>query len=61
MHSKYQWLEIAQQLQSIAQAGLTYSTDKYDLERFDQVKEIAKNIIGEYSALPMEKIDKIFP
>lgn len=60
MYSKYQWLQIAQQLQSIAQAGLTYSKDKYDLERFDQIKELSKNIIGEYSELSLEKIDQIF-
>ena len=60
MYSKHQWLEVAQRLQSIAQAGLAYSSDPYDLERFGQVLQVAKNIIGEYSSLPMEKIHKIF-
>jgi ADP-ribose pyrophosphatase YjhB (NUDIX family) len=60
MYSKHQWLEVAQRLQSIAQAGLTYSVDKYDLERFDQVLQVSKDIISQYSTLSMEKITKIF-
>ena len=60
MYSKHQWLELARELQSIAQAGLTYSKDKYDLERFEQIKHLAKNVIHEYSEHPMEKINKIF-
>ena len=34
------WLKWAMELQSIAQAGLTYSKDLFDLERFDQIREI---------------------
>lgn len=60
MYSKHQWLELAQKLQSIAQAGLTYSQDKYDLERFDQIKQIAVSIVDEYADAPMENIKKIF-
>lgn len=32
------WLGWAKQLQSISQAGLTYSKDVYDLERFEAIK-----------------------
>jgi ADP-ribose pyrophosphatase YjhB (NUDIX family) len=60
MYSKHQWLEVAQKLQSIAQAGLTYSADKYDLERFGQIMQVAKDIVVEYSEMDMEKIHKIF-
>ena len=35
---KQQWLAWAQQLQSIAQAGLEFSKDKFDLERFAQIR-----------------------
>ena len=49
MHSKHKWLEIAQNLQSIAQAGLTYSHDKFDLERFEQIMEVSKRIVSDYS------------
>ncbi len=33
------WLEWAKQIQSIAQAGLTYSKDIYDLERFESLEK----------------------
>ena len=35
------WLFWATQLQSIAQAGLTYGADKYDRDRYEQVRSIA--------------------
>jgi len=59
MYSKYQWLELARELQSIAQAGLTYSKDKYDLERFEQIKHLAKQVINEYAEMPLERIDTL--
>ena len=59
MNSKFKWLEIAQSLQSIAQAGLTYSEDKYDLERFEQIMNLSKQIVTEYSNISMEKLHKI--
>ena len=33
---KYQWLEWAKELQFIAQAGLTYTKDPFDKERFER-------------------------
>ena len=60
MSSKYKWLEIAQNLQSIAQAGLTYSENKYDLERFEQIMQMSKEIIRDHSSMPMEKLDQLF-
>lgn len=46
------WLELARELQSIAQAGLTYSADPYDLQRFARLREIAAEIADDHSALP---------
>lgn len=60
MYSKFQWLELARELQSIAQAGLTYSKDKYDLERFEQIKQIAINVVDEFSDMPLERITELF-
>lgn len=40
------WLEWAKQLQSIAQAGLTYSKDVYDVERFELIRNISVQILG---------------
>lgn len=46
------WLDWAQQLQSIAQAGLTYSKDPYDLERFGQLRQVAAEIVSNYAVVP---------
>lgn len=50
------WLKWATEIQSIAQAGLTYSKDKYDLERFEQLKKISAEIISEYTEVEVEKV-----
>ena len=60
MQSKYKWLEIAQNLQSIAQAGLTYTDNKYDVERYEQIMQLSKDILSDYSDIHMEKLDEIF-
>jgi len=60
MNSKYKWLDIAQNLQSIAQAGLTYTENKYDVERYEQIMQMSKDIIADYSAMKMEKLDELF-
>ncbi|MFC0210905.1 NUDIX hydrolase [Paenibacillus chartarius] len=54
------WLEWAKQLQSIAQAGLTYSKDMYDLERFQQIRDISMEIMSEYTKTDMNTIQALF-
>lgn len=46
---KYKWLEWAKELQFIAQAGLTYSKDPFDIERFERIREISAEIVSSYS------------
>ena len=60
MHSKHKWIGISQSLQSIAQAGLTYTDNKYDVERYEQIMQISKDIMLEYSEMEMEKLDELF-
>jgi len=60
MQSKYKWLEIARSLQSIAQAGLTYTENKYDVERYEQIMQLSKDILSTHSDIHMEKLHKIF-
>ena len=35
------WIEWTKQIKAISQIGATYSKDKYALERYDQLSEIA--------------------
>lgn len=41
-----EWLEWAKELQFIAQAGLTYSKDAFDIERFERIREISAEIVN---------------
>ena len=43
------WLRWARQIQSIAQAGATYSKDPYDLERFAQLRALAAEMFSALS------------
>lgn len=54
------WLEWARRLQSISQAGLTYSDNPYDLERYEMIKSIYMEIMSQYTSLSMEKITNLF-
>jgi ADP-ribose pyrophosphatase YjhB (NUDIX family) len=52
-----QW---AVELQSIAQAGLAYSKNPYDLERFEQIREIAAEIMSEKTGVSLDRVTDIF-
>ena len=54
------WLEWANELQFIAQAGLTYSKDAFDIERFERIREISAEILSLQSGLSLEKIKSLF-
>lgn len=54
------WLEWAKELQFIAQAGLTYSKDPFDLERFERIREISAEILCLQTGLPIEKVKTLF-
>jgi ADP-ribose pyrophosphatase YjhB (NUDIX family) len=45
------WLEWAQKLQAIAQNGLTYSQNPFDIDRFQQMQQVAAEIMATYSNL----------
>jgi ADP-ribose pyrophosphatase YjhB (NUDIX family) len=44
-----QWLDWIKRLQAIAQTGLTYARDLYDIERYQQIREIAAEIAAGHS------------
>lgn len=54
------WLDWAQRLQAIAQSGLTYSPNQYDLERYESIREIAAEIMAAGSASPIAPIRELF-
>ena len=54
------WLKWAMELQFIAQAGLTYSKDRFDLERFGRIREIAAEIVSCNTDLSFEQVHDLF-
>jgi ADP-ribose pyrophosphatase YjhB (NUDIX family) len=54
------WLKWASELQSIAQAGLTFSTDRYDLDRYEKIRNIVVEIMHEYTDIDHKKIRELF-
>jgi hypothetical protein len=54
------WLEWAKQIQAISQTGLEYSKDVYDLERFEQLRDLSIQILNEYTDVETEKIRTLF-
>ena len=54
------WLEWAKELQFIAQAGLTYSRDDFDLERFARIREISAEIMAARSRLSLDEVKGLF-
>jgi len=57
---KEKWLEWASRLQSIAQAGLTFGENQYDIDRYQQIRTLSVEIIHEYTGISNEKIRDLF-
>lgn len=57
---KENWLELAQKLQSIAQSGLYYSTNEFEIERYKMVMEIAEEMISMKTGFNKEEIHRLF-
>lgn len=55
-----QWLNWGQALQRIAQNGLAYSKNPFDIERFEAVRQIAAEIIASHSGLSNASVADLF-
>ncbi|WP_438448041.1 NUDIX hydrolase [Gorillibacterium sp. sgz5001074] len=54
------WLDWAKQIQAIAQTGLAYGRDVYDIERFEQLRELSVEIMSHYTEVSPEKLRTAF-
>lgn len=54
------WLKWAIEIQSLAQAGLTYTDNVYDIERYERLREISAEMIEERSGITLEKVKYLF-
>ena len=54
------WLKWAIEIQSLAQAGLAYTGNVYDIERYERLREISAEMIKEKSNIKLEKVKDLF-
>lgn len=54
------WLKWAIEIQSLAQAGLTYTDNVYDVERYERLREISAEMIQEKSNINLDKVKELF-
>lgn len=57
---KEPWLKWAIEIQSISQCGLTYTKDVYDKERYEQLRNIAAEMLSYKNEIPVNKIKNLF-
>lgn len=55
-----EWLAWAIELQSLAQAGLTYGKDVYDKERYERIRDISAEMMSYQTDIPLEKVKDLF-
>ena len=54
------WLKWAIEIQSLAQAGLEYTNNVYDIERYERLREISTEMIAEKTDLSKDKVKNLF-
>jgi ADP-ribose pyrophosphatase YjhB (NUDIX family) len=54
------WLDWAQRLQAIAQNGLHYARDPFDVERYEAVREIAAEMAAAFSDADVDAMRALF-
>lgn len=54
------WLKWAIEIQSLAQTGLEYTDNVYDIERYERLREISAEMLAEKADLSIEKVKNLF-
>lgn len=54
------WLKWAVEIQSLAQSGLAYTDNVYDIERYNRLREIAAEMLCEKLGMPLDKVKDLF-
>lgn len=58
--TNYAWLDMAKRMQALAQSGLEYSDNKYDRDRYQQMRQLSLEIMHDFTELKMDKLVGIF-
>ena len=54
------WLELIIEIQSLAQAGIEYANNDYDIERYERLRNISAEMLSMKTDYPIEKIKDLF-
>lgn len=54
------WLTIAKKINSIARAGLTFTKDEYDRERYKELLNLSITILNNITGIDTRKLDFVF-
>jgi hypothetical protein len=55
-----EWTSWIKELQNLSQCALAYCKDKYDIERFERIREISAEMAAKISDHPLEEIKASF-
>ena len=55
-----QWLKLVIEIQSLAQNGLTYSNNIYDIERYERLRDISAEMLSMKTNFSVEKVKELF-
>ena len=55
-----EWTSWIRELQNLSQCALAYCKDKYDIERFERIREISAEMAAKISDQPLEEIKATF-
>ncbi|MRI32266.1 ADP-ribose pyrophosphatase [Endozoicomonas sp. OPT23] len=58
--NQLQWTEWAEQIRAIAQNGLTYCQEAFDIERYQQLQQLAHEMTAKLADAPLAKVDHFF-
>lgn len=54
------WLTIARELQAISQTGLTFTKDRFDIQRYERLRELAAQLVAHGSGVETDKVVELF-
>lgn len=60
MTAENQWLKWVTELQALAQTGLTYTNNVFDIKRFERILELCAEISAEHSAVGVNVLNEFF-
>lgn len=56
-----EWLTLAKRLQASALTGLSYAKGQYDIERYEEIRDVAEAMLAKLFSAPRDKIADLAP